>query len=155
MKDEANGALATPINSIITDPIAAAETARLRYVSDTQPGIRRKPTKRGFTYLGPDGRAIRDPDELNRFKALAIPPAWTDVWICARADGHLQATGRDARGRKQYRYHPRWREVRDETKYERMIAFAQALPATRANRQGFKSSRRAARQDTRHCGQTA
>ena len=132
MKDEANGALATPINSIITDPIAAAETARLRYVSDTQPGIRRKPTKRGFTYLGPDGRAIRDHDELRRFKALAIPPAWTDVWICARANGHLQATGRDARGGKQYRYHPRWREVRDETKYERMIAFAQALPAIRA-----------------------
>jgi DNA topoisomerase I len=131
MKDGASGALASLNDSSITDPVAAAETARLRYVSDTQAGIKRKSIKRGFVYLGPDGRPIRDQEDLKRIKALAIPPAWTDVWICAKANGHLQATGRDARGRKQYRYHSRWREVRDETKYERMIAFAHALPAIR------------------------
>src|SRR5678815_4060753 len=131
MKDGASGALASLNNSSITDPIAAAETARLRYVSDTQAGIKRKSIKRGFVYLGPDGRPIRDQEDLKRIKALAIPPAWTDVWICAKANGHLQATGRDARGRKQYRYHPRWREVRDETKYVRMIAFGRALPRIR------------------------
>ena len=132
MKDGPNAALASLTSNIIVDPVAAAETARLRYVSDTQPGLTRKPGKRGFTYLGLDGRPVRDQDELKRIKSLAIPPAWTDVWICSKANGHLQATGRDARGRKQYRYHPRWREVRDENKYERMIAFAHALPAIRA-----------------------
>jgi len=132
MKDGPNAALASLTSNIVVDPVAAAETARLRYVSDTQPGLTRKPGKRGFTYLGLDGRPVRDQDELKRIKALAIPPAWTDVWICSKANGHLQATGRDARGRKQYRYHSRWREVRDENKYERMIAFAHALPAIRA-----------------------
>jgi DNA topoisomerase-1 len=132
MKDGPNAALASLTDSIVANPVAAAESARLRYVSDTQPGFTRKLSKRGFIYLGLDGRAIRDQDELSRIKALVIPPAWTDVWICSKANGHLQATGRDARGRKQYRYHPRWREVRDENKYERMIAFAHALPAIRA-----------------------
>jgi DNA topoisomerase-1 len=85
----------------------------------------------GFSYVGTDGKTIADKAELARIKSLAVPPAYTDVWICPIANGHLQATGRDARGRKQYRYHKRWREVRDETKYGRMIAFAQALPAIR------------------------
>ena len=113
-------------------PEESAQAAGLRYVSDTQPGIRRQRTGRGFCYRGIDGRLIRDPAVLRRLKALAIPPAWTDVWICPRPDGHMQASGRDARGRKQYRYHPRWRAVRDATKYDRMIAFGEVLPQLRA-----------------------
>ena len=113
-------------------PEVSAQVAGLRYVSDTQPGIRRQRAGRGFWYRGMDGRPIRDPIVLRRIKALAIPPAWTDVWICPRPDGHLQATGRDARGRKQYRYHSRWRAVRDATKYDRMIAFGDVLPQLRA-----------------------
>ena len=113
-------------------PEASAQVAGLRYVSDTQPGLRRQRTGRGFCYRGIDGKPIRDPVELRRIKALAIPPAWTDVWLCPRSDGHMQATGRDARGRKQYRYHPRWRAVRDATKYDRMMAFGDALPQLRA-----------------------
>ena len=113
-------------------PEASAQAAGLRYVSDTQPGIRRQRAGRGVGYRGTDGRLLRDPRVLRRIKALAIPPAWTDVWICPRPDGHLQATGRDARGRKQYRYHPRWRAVRDATKYDRMMAFGAALPQLRA-----------------------
>ncbi len=96
------------------------------------PGIRRIRSGSGFRYVDASGRTIRDEDALGRIRSLAIPPAWTDVWICPRPDGHLQATGRDARGRKQYRYHPRWRDVRDETKYGRMIAFGLALPRVRA-----------------------
>ena len=111
-----------------TDPVAAARFAGLRYVSDTTPGIRRRRAGRGFHYTGPDGATIRDRETLKRIRALAIPPAWTDVWICPLPNGHIQASGRDARGRKQYRYHARWREVRDETKYSRTIAFAGALP---------------------------
>ncbi len=114
------------------DPVQAARAAGLRYVHDDRPGIRRVRSGRGFRYVGPDGRPIRDADELKRIRSLAIPPAWTDVWICPNLNGHLQATGRDARGRKQHRYHPRWREVRDETKYGRMILFADALPKIRA-----------------------
>jgi DNA topoisomerase-1 len=108
-----------------------AKAAGLRYVTDTKPGIRRKRAGRSFTYLGPDGGRVRDPQELQRIRSLAIPPAWTDVWICPSANGHVQATGRDAKGRKQYRYHPRWREVQDETKYDRMLLFAVALPQVR------------------------
>src|SRR6476469_5573664 len=89
-----------------TDPAAAARAARLRYVTDHQPGIRRKRAGKGFRYLAPDGVPIRDPKALARITALHIPPAYTDVWICPDPRGHLQATGRDARGRKQYRYHP-------------------------------------------------
>jgi DNA topoisomerase-1 len=114
------------------DPVAAARAAGLRYVTDAGPGIRRKRAGRGFSYRGLDGEPIRDPGELRRIKALAIPPAYTDVWICPDPRGHLQATGRDARGRKQYRYHPRWRAMRDETKYDRMLAFGEALPLIRA-----------------------
>jgi DNA topoisomerase-1 len=115
----------------LTDPPAAAKAAGLRYVHDDKPGIRRDAGKDGFRYLDAKGAPIDDEAILKRIKSLVIPPAWTDVWICAQANGHLQATGRDARGRKQYRYHPKWREVRDESKYERMIKFGKALPLIR------------------------
>ncbi|MFO1151522.1 MAG: DNA topoisomerase IB [Alsobacter sp.] len=120
-----------PADGAIVDPAEAAEAAGLTYVSDADPGIRRRKAGRGFSYRGPDGAAVTDPATLARIRALAIPPAYKDVWICADPDGHIQATGRDARGRKQYRYHPRWREVRDSTKYEHMLDFARALPALR------------------------
>ncbi|MES2317154.1 MAG: DNA topoisomerase IB [Pseudomonadota bacterium] len=113
------------------DVAAAARSAGLRYVSDASPGIARLACDDGFRYLAPDGAAIEDETTLARIRSLAIPPAWTDVWICKLAHGHLQATGRDAKKRKQYRYHPRWRSLRDEVKYERMISFGQALPAIR------------------------
>jgi len=115
----------------IDDPIHASRLAGLRYVSDAQPGIRRKRRGRGFTYFDAAGKPIRDKDVLARIKSLAIPPAWTCVWICPLPNGHLQATGRDAKRRKQSRYHPRWREVRDENKYERMKIFGEALPVIR------------------------
>ncbi len=108
-----------------------AKAAGLRHVTDSRPGIRRKRAGRGFSYVGLDGKPIRDRDEIRRIKALVIPPAWTDVWICPKPNGHMQATGRDAKGRKQYRYHPRYREVRDETKFDRMLAFSDVLPAIR------------------------
>ena len=111
--------------------IQAARDASLRYVSDEQPGIRRVAAKSGFRYLDAAGKTVRDHETLDRIRALAIPPAYSDVWICPRADGHLQATGRDDRGRKQYRYHARWREVRDDAKYGRMLEFARALPKLR------------------------
>ena len=114
------------------DPKDDAETAGLRYVSDDRPGIGRRASGKGFTYVRPEGGRLGDPRVLRRIRALAIPPAWTDVWICPFADGHIQATGRDARGRKQYRYHPRFREVRESTKYEHLINFADALPSIRA-----------------------
>jgi len=114
------------------DPLESAQAAGLRYVSDTSPGIRRRRSGKGFSYVDAEGRPIRDKATLARIRSLAIPPAYTDVWICPSPNGHLQATGRDARGRKQYRYHPRWREVRDETKFGRMVAFSEALPRLRA-----------------------
>src|SRR5215470_8206918 len=114
-----------------TDPGESAQAAALRYVSDTQPGISRCRVGRGFRYRGVDGRPIRDPVRLRRITDLMIPPAWTDVWICPRSDGHIQATGRDAKGRKQYRYHVRWRAVRDVDKFDHLLAFARALPAIR------------------------
>ncbi len=113
------------------DAYFAARSAGLRYVSDRRPGIRRLEAAKGFRYVGPDGEPLRDPETLARIRALAVPPAWTDVWISPIASGHIQATGRDAKGRKQYRYHARWRRARDETKYERMLAFGQALPRIR------------------------
>ncbi|MDB4936188.1 MAG: topoisomerase [Labilithrix sp.] len=115
-----------------TDPHLSAKAAHCRYVDDTGPGIRRVKAGKGWKFVSPDGKVVRDRDVLARIKALVIPPAWTNVWICPDADGHIQATGRDARGRKQYRYHWRFREVREETKYERMMQFAEALPAIRA-----------------------
>ncbi|HEX2753971.1 MAG TPA: hypothetical protein VHM48_00820 [Candidatus Limnocylindrales bacterium] len=105
--------------------------AGLRHASDDRAGIRRRRSGRGFAYRDPDGRPIRDAATIARIKAIAIPPAWTDVWICPWPNGHLQATGRDARARKQYRYHPRYRSRRDGAKFERLIAFAKALPAIR------------------------
>lgn len=110
----------------------AAKEAGLQYVSDDNPGIRRVGRGTTLNYVRPDGKSVRRPQELNRIKALAIPPAWMDVWICPDAHGHLQATGRDARGRKQHRYHARWRAVRDEAKYGRLIAFGRALPHIRS-----------------------
>jgi DNA topoisomerase-1 len=112
-------------------PAKSAKEAGLRYVSDEKPGIRREKEGCDFQFINSQGRAIKDEDNLRRIRKLAIPPAWTDVWICSDPHGHLQATGRDARGRKQHRYHTRWREVRDQTKYNRMIDFANALPKIR------------------------
>jgi DNA topoisomerase I len=114
-----------------TDGRESARQAGLRYVTDARPGITRRRRGRGFQYRSADGSTITDRSTLERLAALAIPPAWTDVWICPTAGGHLQATGRDARGRKQYRYHPRWRQVRDETKYHHTVAFGRALPHIR------------------------
>ncbi|MBC8120956.1 MAG: DNA topoisomerase IB [Gemmatimonadaceae bacterium] len=115
------------------EPVESARAAGLRYVTDIDPGIRRQRSGKGFRYIGIKGEPIRDPAELKRIQSLAIPPAYTDVWICPHSNGHLQATGRDAKKRKQYRYHPRWRKVRDEAKYDRMMAFGKALPRIRAS----------------------
>jgi DNA topoisomerase-1 len=117
--------------AVFVDPVESAKAAGLRYVMDDEPGIRRLKRGKGFTYVDLQGNVVRSPKDLERIRKLAIPPAWTDVWICPRANGHLQATGRDAKGRKQYRYHADWREVRDETKFGRMIAFGEALPKIR------------------------
>lgn len=114
-----------------TEPVESAKSAGLIYISDETEGIRRIRSGKSFRYLTPEGKPVRDPVTLGRIKRLAIPPAWTDVWICSLDNGHLQATGHDDRGRKQYRYHPRWREVRDETKYNRMVDFARVLPKLR------------------------
>ena len=130
------------------DAVRSAKVAGLRYISDeTTPGIRRAGKLNRFRYTDARGRPIRSRAELERIRALAIPPAWTDVWICPHPLGHLQATGRDARGRKQYRYHAQWRQVRDEEKYGRLIEFAQALPRIRRktsadlNRRGLTRER--------------
>jgi DNA topoisomerase-1 len=113
--------------SLSDEYIGSAEAAGLRYVSDALPGIRRHRHGRGFTYIGPDGDVIRARDAIRRFRSLVIPPAWTDVWICPHEDGHLQVTARDARGRKQYRYHPQFRQQRDGTKFERMFELSDVL----------------------------
>lgn len=118
------------MRSAVPEGKASARTAGLVYTQDDQPGIRRVRAGRSFRYLTARGRPVKTVD-LKRIRSLVIPPAWKDVWICPDPRGHLQATGRDARGRKQYRYHPRWREVRDETKYGRMIEFGRALPTIR------------------------
>ena len=122
----------TKSNAIVTDPIQSARLAGLRYIGAPCEGITRRRTGRGFSYRDASGQRVIDLDTLRRIRALAIPPAWTDVWICPSPNGHVQAFGRDARGRKQYRYHARWRETRDETKYARMLAFARVLPRIRA-----------------------
>jgi DNA topoisomerase I len=111
---------------------AAAEAAGLRYVTDSAPGITRRRAGKGFSYCDPRGQPVTAPEELARLRALAIPPAWTDVWICPDPRGHVQATGRDARGRKQYRYHDAWRTIRDAHKFDRILIFARALPQIRA-----------------------
>jgi DNA topoisomerase-1 len=119
----------------MADPVEpardAARASGLRYTTDRRPGFSRRRSGRGFTYLDTDGATIRDPAVRDRIRAIAIPPAWTDVWICPWPNGHLQATGRDARGRKQYRYHPRWRRDRGTDNFARMVAFARALPRIR------------------------
>ena len=113
------------------DSLASAKAAGLVYTNDAKPGIRRVGKGKRARYVDARGKPVRGRDELARIRALVIPPAWTDVWICPNARGHLQATGRDARGRKQYRYHAKWRTVRDGTKFGRMISFGHALPAIR------------------------
>ncbi len=126
--------VAESTRSAKAEPSAEAEAARsagLRHVSDTEPGIRRKARSKTFTYVNPDGSLVRDAPTLARIKSLVIPPAYTDVWICTKPNGHLQASGRDARGRKQYRYHPRWRQVRDQGKYARLLDFGRKLPLLR------------------------
>ena len=127
------GTVAEPkLNKSIAEELAAAaEEAGLQYVSDERPGYRRKANGKHFEYLDTEEKSIGDEQWLLRIKRLAIPPAWTEVWICPSANGHVQATGRDARGRKQYRYHERWREVRDENKFDRLAQFAKALPNIR------------------------
>ncbi|TKT79393.1 DNA topoisomerase IB [Aquamicrobium sp. LC103] len=114
------------------DPKLAARHASLTYVNDEKPGIRRRRAGRGFLYLGPRGNKLGEGETLDRIRSLAIPPAWTDVWISPDPDGHIQATGRDARGRKQYRYHERWAACRDDVKYSSLAAFAERLPMLRA-----------------------
>ena len=132
LDSQASPASTSAVPSLLADPIAAAKAAGLRYISDTGPCIRRiRCAPKKFRYVGPDNKPIRDPDELRRVQSLGIPPAWTGVWISTDPDGHIQATGRDAKGRKQYRYHARWREVRDETKYNKMLEFGAALPLIR------------------------
>ena len=113
------------------DPAQAAKEAGLRYADDRRPGITRRRAGKAFRYLDPEGRPIRDAETLARIKSLAVPPAWSDVWISPSPLGHIQATGRDDKGRKQYRYHPRWRTVRDNNKYDRMITFGKMLPRIR------------------------
>jgi DNA topoisomerase-1 len=115
----------------LRDALEPTDAASLRYVTDARPGIRRRRAGSGFSYIDAQGNPVRDPETLARIRSLVIPPAWTDVWICPLAQGHLQATGRDARGRKQYKYHPRWIAVRDETKYGRMARFGRALSRIR------------------------
>ena len=116
----------------VVGPKDAARTVGLRYVTDSQPGISRRRAGKGFAYIYPDGRRVENKEELKRIRAIVIPPAWSDVWICPYAHGHVQATGRDDRGRKQYRYHPLFREIRESVKYEHMMVFARALPGLRA-----------------------
>lgn len=117
--------------SCVFESMVAADEAELFYVSDESPGITRRRRGKGWSYHRPDGTQVTDADELVRIAGIAVPPAWTDVWICPLADGHIQATGRDAKGRKQYRYHQRWREVRDATKYDRLAVFGTELPRLR------------------------
>ena len=115
----------------LASPRELARQARLKYTSDETPAIRRLPRGKGFSYVSEQGQPVKSPDVLARIEALVIPPAWTDVWICPHANGHLQATGRDAKGRKQYLYHPRWQELASRTKFDKLRAFGQALPALR------------------------
>ncbi|WP_018045565.1 DNA topoisomerase IB [Methylobacterium sp. 88A] len=119
-------------DGVVADPRDAAIEAGLTYVDADRPGLTRRKSGTGFSYRDAKGKPVRDPKILKRIRSLAIPPAYTDVWICPRANGHIQATGRDAKGRKQYRYHPDFRQARDSTKFEHIMAFADALPAIRA-----------------------
>src|SRR6185437_8830562 len=118
--------------AVLQDPVVSARVMGLRHVSDETPGIKRERSGKSFRYRDASGKIVHDAETLRRIRSLVIPPAWTDVWICPDPNGHLQATGRDARGRKQYRYHSRWREVRDEAKYTKLLTFARVLPQIRA-----------------------
>lgn len=118
--------------SAALDPQTAAKLARLHHTTDTKAGITRHKARSGFDYRHPGGSPVRDLGTLQRIKSLVIPPAWSAEWISADPLGHLQVTGRDERGRKQYRYHPRWRVIRDEAKYGKMLMFARVLPSIRA-----------------------
>lgn len=120
-----------PKATVMPAPQRSARQARLIYTSDDEPGIRRKGRRGRFSYIGPDGADVRDKESLARIRDIAIPPAWSDVWISIEPEGHLQATGRDQRGRKQYRYHPSWAACRDEVKYSSLVAFGEALPGLR------------------------
>ncbi|HEV2295149.1 MAG TPA: hypothetical protein VGR35_14945 [Tepidisphaeraceae bacterium] len=131
-KLSANGGDTYRLAAAIAENKETAKEAGLRYVSDESPGIKRVKAGKGFAYIAPNRKPINDTQTLARIRSLAIPPAYRDVWICPDPNGHLQAVGRDARGRKQYRYHPRWREVRDENKYDKLLQFAKALPKIRA-----------------------
>jgi DNA topoisomerase-1 len=126
-----NGGEVTGNTTVLAESVEAAEDAGLRYVSDDQPGFSRQRKGEEFEYFDTKEKPIRDEQRLLRIKRLAIPPAWTEVWICPSPNGHIQATGRDARRRKQYRYHERWREIRDENKYDRLVNFGKALPKIR------------------------
>jgi DNA topoisomerase I len=119
------------LTGVAAEAAQMADEAGLIYVSDAEPGIRRRRAGKGFSYLTPENRRLASAKELERIARLAIPPAYSDVWICAKARGHLQATGRDARGRKQYRYHADWRRLRDSAKFDRMVAFGEALQKLR------------------------
>ncbi len=130
-KGRATAADASETTRAVEEAVASAREAGLAYVSDARAGIRRKRLKEGFRYIDVHDKVVRDQAVLDRIRMLAIPPAWEDVWICSSANGHLQATGWDVRGRKQYRYHARWRAVRDENKFGRLVDFAHALPAIR------------------------
>src|SRR5205809_5581347 len=107
--------------------VGSAKAAGLRYVTDALPGVRRRRVGRGFSYVDPTGRVVRERDLIHRFRSLVIPPAWSDVWICPIPEGHLQVTARDARGRKQYRYHPDFRARRDQSKFEKMVELSDVL----------------------------
>ena len=142
--------------SVAVESAEAAEEAGLRYISDDRPGYTRKANGEHFEYLDTEGKRIRDEQRLLRIKRLAIPPAWTHVWICPSSNGHIQATGRDARRRKQYRYHERWREVRDENKFSRLADFAKALPQIRKRvDRDIKIAWPPARKSARNCCETA
>ena len=131
MSTPSNKALITAIADADPQAIASARRAGLIYVSDDQPGIRRRKTGKGFSYVDANGKKVANKNELQRLRSLAVPPAYTDVWICSNPNGHLQATGRDARLRKQYRYHPEWRSTRDHGKFGRLAEFGAALPSLR------------------------
>jgi DNA topoisomerase-1 len=127
-EDEARG----EDEGVVVDVADAVRESGLVYVTAEEPGIRRRKAGKGWSFIGPDGKAVRDKDTLDRIRKLAIPPAYVDVWICPDANGHIQATGRDAKGRKQYRYHAGFRELRESSKYEHMLDFARRLPELRA-----------------------
>ncbi len=127
-----NKSVSSPLSNTALDSVESAEDAGLRFVGDDEPGISRSRRRKLFRYTWPSGETVKDRNVTQRIQCLAIPPAWTHVWICRYANGHIQATGRDARGRKQYRYHPDWQRVRDDAKYDSLIAFGRNLPRLRA-----------------------